>query len=138
VGMAPVTMVVVLQLLLLGLFGLFATFFNYFDVIIENRGNDRHHISLDNSRPDTFSATDSNVYDALESQVPLPHIHHVFAAALLQNAHQSLDTAIDREDVSDAGRGCGEVCEMVERVDQRQRRCAIERPTVVKGSGDAH
>lgn len=101
--MTPVTVVVVLQLLLLGLLGLFATLLNHFDVVVEDCGNDGHHVSLDDSRPDTFSAADSNVHDALESQVPFPHVHHVFAAALLQNADQSLDAAIDCENVSDAG-----------------------------------
>lgn len=101
--MTPVTMVVVLQLLLLGLFGLFTTLLNHFDVVIENCGDDGHHVGLNDSRPDTFGATDPDIDDTLESQIPLPHIHHVFAAALLQDAHQSLDAAINREDVSDAG-----------------------------------
>lgn len=130
--------VVVRNLLLLGLLGLLATFFNHLDVIVEDGSDDGNHVGLDDTRADVFGAANSDVDDALKGEVPFPHVHHIFAPALLQDADQPLDAAIYGEDVSYAGgRGC-EVCEMVERVDQGQGRCAVERTAVVEGRGDAH
>lgn len=104
---------------LLGLFGLLAAFFNDLDVVVENGCNDRNHVSLNDSSTHTFRTTDPYVDNALESEIPLPHIHHILTPSLLQYAHEPLDTAIDGEDVSDSSRGSGKVCEMVERVDER-------------------
>jgi hypothetical protein len=73
----------------------------------------------------------------LEGQVPLPHVHHVLAPALLEYAYQALNTTIDSQNVPDAGRGCGQIGEMVERVDEREGRCAVESTAVVESGGDA-
>jgi hypothetical protein len=108
------------------------------DVVVENGGNDRHHIGFDHTRPDILRAAYTNVEDALEGKVPLPHVHHVLAPALLEDAYQALDTAINGENVSYACRGCGEVGKVVERVDEREGRCAVEGTAVVEGGGDAH
>lgn len=136
--MTPVPTVVILQLLLLRLLGLLATFIDDLDVVVEDGGNDRDHVGLDHPRPDAFGASDAYVDDALEGQVPLPHVHHVLAPALLEDADKPLDASIDSEDVANAGRGCCQISKMIERVDQRQCRGAIEGTSVIQGSGDAH
>lgn len=133
----PVTMVVILDLLLLGLFSLFAALVDDFDVIVEDGCDDRDHIGLDHARADVLRASDADVDNALEGQVPLPHAHHVLAPALFEDAYQALDAAVDGEDVTDAGRGGGQVGEMVEGVDEREGRGAVERSSVVEGGGDA-
>jgi hypothetical protein len=94
-AVTPMAVVVVGNLLLLGFLGLLSTLFDHLDVIVENSSNDRDHISLDNPRPYILGTANSYVNDALEGQVPLPHVHHVLAPALLQNADQSLYSAID-------------------------------------------
>lgn len=131
------TMVMVMQLFLTGLFGLFATLFDDFDVIIEDGGNDGYHVCLDDSSADILGTTNTDVDDALEGQVPLPHAHHILAATLLEDADKAFDAAIDGEDVADPSRGGGEVGEVVERVDEREGRRAVESATVVEGGGDA-
>ena len=108
------------------------------DVVVENGCDDRHHVGFDDTRPDVLRATHADVEDALESKVPLPHIHHVLAPALFEDAYQALDTAIDGENVPYAGGGGCEVGEVVERVDERERRCAVEGTAVVERRGDAH
>lgn len=136
--MAPVATVVILDLLLLGLLGLLTTFVHDLDVIVKDGSNDRNHVGLNHAGPNTFGASNSYVHDALEGQVPFPHVHHVFAPALLEDADESLDSSIDGQNVSDAGgRGC-EVGEMIKRVNQGQGRRAVEGPAVIQGGGDAH
>ena len=74
----------------------------------------------------------------MEGEIPLPALHHVlWSAALLEDADQSLHSAIDSEDVSDACRGGGEVREVIERVDEWKRGCAVQSAAVVQGCGDA-
>ena len=108
------------------------------DVVVENGCDDGHHIGFDHTCPDVLRTTYTNVEDALESKVPFPHVHHVLAPALFEDAYQAFDTAIDSENVPYACRGCGEVGEVVERVDEREGRCAVEGAAVVEGGGDAH
>jgi hypothetical protein len=50
---------------------------------------------------------------------------------LLQNADEALDASIDGEDVPDASRGCGEIGEMVEGVDEGEGRGAVESTAVI-------
>jgi hypothetical protein len=107
------------------------------DVVVENGCNDRHHVGFNHTRPDVLGAAYANVEDALESKVPLPHVHHVLAAALFENAYEALDAAIDGQNVAYACRRRGEVGEVVERVDEREGRCAVEGAAVVEGRGDA-
>jgi L-fucose mutarotase/ribose pyranase (RbsD/FucU family) len=90
------------------------------DVVVENGCDDRHHVGFDDTRPDVLRATHADVEDALEGQVPLPHVHHVLAPALFEDAYQTFDAAIDGENVAYACRGCGEVGEVVQRVDERE------------------
>jgi hypothetical protein len=101
---AAMAVLVVLYLFLLGLLGLFTTFLGNLDVVVEYCGNDGNHVGLDDSRPHWLGASNPYVDDALEGQVPFPHIHHVFTTALLQNADQPLDSAINCENFSDACR----------------------------------
>lgn len=95
--------VVVRDLLLLGLLGLLTTFLNHFNVIVEDGSNDGDHVGLNNTRANVFGAANSDVDDALEGEVPFPHVHHIFAPALLQDADQPLDAAIYSQDISYAG-----------------------------------
>ena len=108
------------------------------DVVVEDGCDDGHHIGFDDPCPDILRSPHADVEDALERQVPLPHVHHVLAAALLEDAYQALDAAIDGEDVAYACGGCGEVGEVVERVDEREGGGAVEGAAVVEGGGDAH
>jgi hypothetical protein len=108
-----------------------------FDIIVEYRGDDRYHVGFHHSRPDVLGASDTDVENALERKIPLPHVHHVLTPALFEYAYQSFDTAIDGEDVPNAGGRCGEVCEMVERVDEGKGRGAVEGSAVVEGGSDA-
>jgi hypothetical protein len=107
------------------------------EVVVEDRRDDGNHVSLDDASPDGFRTPDADVDDALESQVPLPHLHHVLAPALLENAYEALDAAIDSEDVANAAGGGCEVCEVVQRVDEGEGRGAVKRSTVIEGGGDA-
>ena len=96
------------------------TFVDDLDVVVEDGSDDGHHVGFDDPCPDVLGASDADVEDALECQVPFPHVHHVLAPALFEDAYQSLDTAIDGQNVSYPGRGSCEVCKMVERIDQRE------------------
>jgi len=61
----------------------------------------------------------------------------VLAPALLENAYQSLDPAIDGEDIPyPTGRG-RQVCKVVEGVYKREGGSAVQRPAVIEGGGDA-
>jgi hypothetical protein len=101
--MMVVVMMMVVDLLLLRLLCLFAAFIDDPNVVVENRRDDRYHVGLDDSCADVLCATNTNVDDALEGEVPFPHAHHVFAATLLKDADQPLDAAIDSQDVSNSG-----------------------------------
>jgi hypothetical protein len=85
-----------------GLLCLFSEFLDDLDVIVKNCRNHRDHIGLDDAGPDSLCAPNAYVDDALKGQIPLPHVHHVFAAPLLQDTDKLFDAAIDREDVADA------------------------------------
>lgn len=135
---AAMAMMMLLNLLLLCLLSLLAALIDDFDVVVQNRGDDGNHIGFDYTGPYVLGASHTNIDNTLESEIPLPHAHHILAAALLKNADQTLDAAIDCEDVADTSRGCGQVSEMIERVDERQSRGAVKSPTVVKGCCDAH
>jgi hypothetical protein len=126
-----------LLLCLLCFFRLLSTPVNHFDVIVEYCSDDWNHVCLHHSCPHIFRSSDSNINNALKSQIPLPHVHHIFTSPSLEKADQSFDTSIDCEDVSYPGGGGCEVSEMVERIDERQGRCAIESSAVVQGCSDA-
>ncbi len=134
----PMTMMVFVDLLLFGLFRLLAAFLDDFDVIVEDGGDDRDHVGFNDPCPNGLGASDSYVHNTLESQIPLPHVHHVLAPALLQDAYQPLDASIDGEDVSDASRRGGEIGQMIKRVNQRQGRGAIESTSIIQGGRDSH
>jgi hypothetical protein len=86
------------------------------DVVVEDGRNDRNHISLNNASAHGFRAAHADVDNALKGQTPFPHLHQVLTPALLQDAYQSLDAAIDGQDVSNSRGRRGQVCEVVERV----------------------
>lgn len=135
---AAMATVVLVGMALLRLLGLFTALFNDLDVVVEDSGNDGDHVGFDDACPDGLGAPDADVDDALEGQVPFPHVHHIFAATLLEDADEALDAAIDGEDVPDAGGGGCEVGQMVEGVDEREGGGAVECTAVVEGGGDAH
>ena len=130
-------MVESLLLCLLGFFGLLSTPVDHFDVIVEYCSDNWNHVCLHHSCPDILRSSDSNIHNALKRQIPLPHVHHILTPPRLEKAYQSFDTSIDGEDVSYPGGGGGQVSEMVERIDERQGRCAIEGPAVIQGRCDA-
>lgn len=100
---APVPMVRLMQLLLSCFFGLVSALFSHLDIVVQYRSNDGDHVGLDHSCPHRLGASNAYVDDTLKGEAPSPHVHHVFAATLLEDADQPLDAAIDREDVSDPG-----------------------------------
>jgi hypothetical protein len=106
-----------LQGLGLGLLRLLPTSVDHLDVVVEDGCNHWHQVGLDDPGADCLRAADTDINHALEGEVPLPHIHHILAPALLQNTHQSLDAAIDGQDVAYPRGGGGEVGEMVQGVD---------------------
>lgn len=128
--MASVTVMVV-ALLLFGLLRLLAAFINSFCIVVEDGSDDRNHVSLNNSGADVFRASDADIDNTLKSKVPLPHSHHIFTTTLLENANETLDASVDGEDVTDASRGCGEIGEMVEGVDEGEGRGAVESTAVI-------
>jgi hypothetical protein len=109
-----------------------------FDIVIEDGSDDRHHVGFDDPCPDVLGTSHTDVKDALEGEVPLPHVHHVLAPPFFEDAYQPLDAAIDGENVPYPRRGRCEVCQVVERVDERERRGAVEGAAVVEGGGDAN
>jgi hypothetical protein len=85
----------------------------------------------------TMSASTTRVRTASEPLTPMLTIHWKAKFHFHENAYEALDTAIDCEDVAYAtGRGC-QVCEVVQRVDEREGRGAVKRSTVIEGGGDA-
>lgn len=84
-------------------FSFFATLLDDLDVIVQNGGNDRDHVGLDDASTDILCAPNTNINDALKRQVPFPHVHHIFGSAALENVDQTLNAAIDGKDVADAG-----------------------------------
>ena len=137
-AVAAMTLMMIGNLLLFRFFRLFATLLDYFDVVVEDSSDDGHHVSLDDTRPDVLGAPYADVEDALEGQVPLPHVHHVLAAALLEDAYQAFDATIDGQDVAYAGRRGCEVGEVVERVDERERRCLTKEAAPGTKVGNSH
>jgi hypothetical protein len=127
-----------LFLRLLGLLGLLPTSIDDLDVIVQYRRNNGDHVCFDHPCPNILRPSYPNVDNALKCQIPFPHIHHIFASPGLEEAYQSLDAAVDCEDVSNSCRGCGEICEVVEGIDEWERRGAIEGSAVIQGGGDAH
>lgn len=83
VRMTPMTMVMVIEVLLLCLFCLLSAFLDNLDVIVEDSSNDGDHVSLDDPSTDALSAAHPYVHNALKSEIPLPHVHHVLATSLL-------------------------------------------------------
>jgi hypothetical protein len=122
---------VIVALLLLSLLCLFPTLIDSLGIVVENSGDDRHHVSLDNAGANVFRASNADIDNTLEGKIPLPHSHHVLATALFQNADEALDAAIHGEDVADASGGCGEIGEMVERVDEGECRGAVESTAII-------
>lgn len=129
--MAPMSMMMVVYLFLLCFLGLLATFVDDFDVIVEDSRDHGNHVGFNDTGAHILSAPDTDVDNALESQVPFPHAHHILAAPLFEDAHQALDAAIDGEDVTDAGGGRSKIGEMIQRVDERKGRGTVEGSTIV-------
>ena len=107
-------------------------------IIIEHGGDDGNHIGLDDASAHILGSTHADVDDALKGQVPLPHVHHVLTATGLEDGHQALETAIDGQDVTDTGRGGGQVSQVVQRIDQGEGGGAIQGSSIVQGGGDTH
>jgi hypothetical protein len=126
-----------LQGLGLGLLGLLPAPVHDLDVVVEDGRDDGNQVSLDDSGADVLRSSDADIDDTLEGQVPFPHVHHILTPPLLQNAHQPLDAAIDRQDIPYAGGGGCEVSEVVQGVDEREGGGAVEGSAVIQGGGDA-
>lgn len=123
---------------LLRLLGLLANLLHDFQVIVEDCSDDRQNIRLNDPGPDGLCAPNPDIDHTLKGQVPFPHIHHILIPALLENADQPLDPAIDSQNVADPTRRSGEIGEMVKRIDEREGRSAVEGAAVIQGRGDAH
>lgn len=121
-----------------GLLGIGFGFFslNYHNVIPKNSGDDRDHVGFYDASSDIFRATHTNVDNALESQIPFPHVHFIFASAFFEDAHEAFDAAIDGKDVSDACRRGRQVGEVVEGVYKGKGGGTVEGSAVIEGSGD--
>lgn len=117
---------------------LFAALFYSLDVVVQYRSNNGYHVCFHNSCPYSLGAPHANVYNTLKRKVPLPHFHRIFTPSLLEYAYQSLDTAIDGQDISYSCTGGCEVGEVVQGVDERQSRCAVQRPAVIKGRSNSN
>ena len=85
------------------LLSLLSAFFCHFDIIVEDGSNDGYHVSFHNAGPDALGASNSYVDNTLKGEVPFPHVHHVFAPALLEDADEPFNSAIDGQNVSNAG-----------------------------------
>jgi hypothetical protein len=73
-----------------------STLVDHTNVILQNGGDDRDHISFHYSGSYDFRATDSNIDDTLESEVPLPALQKICCIpAFFEDADQPLNTAID-------------------------------------------
>lgn len=81
-----------------------ADFVDDFDVIVEDGRDDRDHIGFNDSGSNVLRPTHTDVDDALEGEAPFPHLHQVLAPALLENAYQSFNAAIDGQDISNSSR----------------------------------
>lgn len=66
--------------------GLLTNPINDLDVIVEYGSDDGNHVGLYDPGPDSLCASNSYVDNTLKRQIPLPHVHHVFAATLLEDA----------------------------------------------------
>jgi len=73
-----------------------STLVDHANVVLQNCSNDRDHISFHHSGSYAFGATDSNIDDALESEVPLPALQEILCvSALFEDADQPFNAAID-------------------------------------------
>lgn len=115
----------ILQRFVLCFLGLLAAPVHDLDVIVEYRSNNWHHVRFHYSRADILRSSDPNIYNALKSQVPFPHVHHILTPPCLEKTYQSFDAAIDGQNVSYSGRGGCEVCEVIERINERKGRGII-------------
>ena len=109
---------------------------HHLDVVVQKGGDYRDHVGLDDSGADLFRASHTTVDDTLKGQTPLPHFHDILAPALLEDANESFDAAINGENVAYSSRRGSEVGQMVERVNQREDGGAVERSAIVEGGGD--
>lgn len=107
------------------------TLLNSLYVVVQDGGDDGHHVRFHHPCANSLGPSYTDVDDALKGEIPLPHLHGLFAPALFEDAYQSFNAAIDGENVADAGRGRCEIGEIVQRVDQWQGRGTIERAAVV-------
>lgn len=73
----------------------FPTLLDDLPVVVEDGGYDRHHVGLNNPGTYRLSTPDTDVDDALEGEIPFPHFHHVLTPALLEDADETFDAAID-------------------------------------------
>lgn len=108
------------------------------DVIVEYGCNDRNHISLDNPSPYILRAANPNIEHTLKGEIPFPHLHHLLASSLLENAYQPFHAAVDGENIPDSSRGGCQVGQMIQGVNQGQRRGTIEGAAVVQSGSNAH
>ena len=77
--------------------GLLSTFVDDANVVFQNRGDDRDHVSFHHSSSYAFGTADSNVDDALEGEDPLPALEEIFCIpALFEDADKPFNAAIDR------------------------------------------
>ena len=123
--MTSMSLVVVADVFLFSFLGLLPALLDDFDVVVQNCSNDWDHIGLDNPRTHILGAANANIDNTLEGKVPFPHAHHIIATTLLQDADKTFDASVDGKNVADSCRRCGEVSEMIERVDEWQCRRAI-------------
>ena len=110
--------------------------FNDSNVVIQQRSNNGHHIGLYHSSSYVFGAANTNVYDALKCKAPFPRLHHVSPSASLQDADQLLDPSIDGENFADAGGRDCKVGEVIQGVDKREGRRAVQGAPIVEGGCD--
>jgi hypothetical protein len=108
-----------LLLCLLCFLRLLSTSVNDLDVIVEYGSDDWDHVGLHHSCSHILRTSDSNINDALKSEIPLPHIHHILTPACLEKADQPFDASIDSQDVPYPSGGGGEIGEMIQRIDKR-------------------
>jgi hypothetical protein len=77
---------------------------HHLNVVIQDGSDDGDHIGFNDSGTHALRAPYSNVDNALESEAPFPHLHQILTPALLQDAHQPFNAAIDGEDISNPSR----------------------------------
>ncbi len=76
--------------------GIISTLVNHPNVVLQNGGDDRDHISFHYSGSNNFGATNSNIDDTLEGEVPFPALQKIFCIpTLFEDADQPFNAAID-------------------------------------------